>query len=98
MISLLSSEFQATGALRVDENQTMGWVEVQKRCVAFAACRRTLVNACPPQGVRMHEPIPVIDRWLQRVVHDYFNFHAVPGDIECLAAFRDDGLGLASMR
>jgi len=38
---------------------------------------------------RMHEPIPVVGRRLQRVVQGYFNY-AVPGNVDRLDAFRKD--------
>jgi group II intron reverse transcriptase/maturase len=37
---------------------------------------------------RMHQPIPVIGRWLQRVIRGYFNYHAVPGNSWRLSNFR----------
>jgi RNA-directed DNA polymerase len=39
---------------------------------------------------RMHEPIPVVGRWLRRVVQGYFNYHAVPGNVDRLSTFRKD--------
>ena len=38
---------------------------------------------------RMHESIPRTGRWLRSVVQGYFNYHAVPGNIDNLAVFRD---------
>jgi len=35
-----------------------------------------------------HLPIPVLGRWLRRVVQGYFNYHAVPGNAVSLNAFR----------
>ncbi len=35
-----------------------------------------------------HLPIPVLGRWLRRVVQGYFNYHAVPGNTVSLNAFR----------
>ncbi|MGA7355876.1 MAG: reverse transcriptase domain-containing protein [Candidatus Cybelea sp.] len=37
---------------------------------------------------RMHRSIPEQGRWLQRVLRGYFAYHAVPGNIERLKAFR----------
>jgi RNA-directed DNA polymerase len=37
---------------------------------------------------RMHQPIPDQGKWLGRVVHGYFNYHAVPTNGSALAAFR----------
>lgn len=39
---------------------------------------------------RVHEPIPEVGRWLRRVVQGYFNYHAVPGNVDRLAAFRKE--------
>ncbi len=35
-----------------------------------------------------HAPIPVIRAWLRRVVQGYFNYHAIPGNMARLDAFR----------
>ncbi|HEY2186571.1 MAG TPA: group II intron reverse transcriptase/maturase [Xanthobacteraceae bacterium] len=43
---------------------------------------------------RMHQPIPEIGKWLQRVVVGYFNYHAVPTNSRALMAFRDEVLRL----
>ena len=37
-----------------------------------------------------NEPIPVVGKWLRRVVQGYFNYHAVPGNSRRLSAFRWD--------
>jgi group II intron reverse transcriptase/maturase len=37
---------------------------------------------------RMHEPIAQTGRWLRSLVQGYFNYHAVPGNIDSLSAFR----------
>jgi RNA-directed DNA polymerase len=38
---------------------------------------------------RMHESIPRTGQWLRSVVQGYFNYHAVPGNTDSLAVFRD---------
>jgi len=38
---------------------------------------------------RMHEPITQTGSWLRSIVQGYFNYHAVPGNIDTLAVFRD---------
>jgi len=43
---------------------------------------------------RMHDPVPRTGEWLKSVVQGYFNYHAVPGNLESLAAFRNRTLGL----
>ena len=37
---------------------------------------------------RMHEPVAQTGQWLRSVVQGYFNYHAVPGNIDSLAIFR----------
>jgi len=37
---------------------------------------------------RMHQPIAETGDWLQQVVRGYFNYHAVPGNLPRLEAFR----------
>jgi hypothetical protein len=37
---------------------------------------------------RMHEPIVLNAKWLRSIVQGYFNYHAVPGNIDRLSAFR----------
>ena len=37
---------------------------------------------------RMHEPVAHTGQWLRPVVQGYFNYHAVPGNIDSLSAFR----------
>jgi RNA-directed DNA polymerase len=37
--------------------------------------------------LRMHEATEVVGRWLRSVVQGWFNYHAVPGNIDCLNEF-----------
>jgi RNA-directed DNA polymerase len=39
---------------------------------------------------RMHQPIPVVGKWLGHVVKGYFNYHAVPTNSHALQEFRDE--------
>ena len=39
-------------------------------------------------GKRIHEKVTVTGKWLKSVVLGYFNYHAVPGNIKALRAFR----------
>jgi RNA-directed DNA polymerase len=40
---------------------------------------------------RMHEPVGHNGQWLRSIVQGYFNYHAVPGNIDRLSAFRHTG-------
>jgi group II intron reverse transcriptase/maturase len=35
-----------------------------------------------------HRPVPELGRWLRLVVQGYFNYHAIPGNVAALNAFR----------
>ena len=37
---------------------------------------------------RWHEPVAEVGKWLKAVVRGYFNYHAVPGNMESLNSFR----------
>jgi group II intron reverse transcriptase/maturase len=37
---------------------------------------------------RWHQPVAEAGRWLKRVVQGYFNYHAVPGNMDSLNSFR----------
>jgi hypothetical protein len=37
---------------------------------------------------RWHEPVAEVGKWLKSVVQGYFNYHAVPGNMESLNSFR----------
>src|SRR5437660_12458651 len=43
--------------------------------------------------MHMHDPVPQTGGWLKLVVQGYFNYYAVPGNLESLAVFRDRLLG-----
>ena len=43
---------------------------------------------------RMHDPVLDTGGWLKSVVLGYFNYYAVPGNLDSLALFRDRLLGL----
>ena len=44
--------------------------------------------------MRMHDAVPQTGRWLRSVVQGYFNYYAVPGNLDSLAVFRHRLLGL----
>jgi RNA-directed DNA polymerase len=37
---------------------------------------------------RRHDPMALTGKWLQSIVRGYFNYHAVPGNTDCLHSFR----------
>ena len=39
--------------------------------------------------MRMHDPVPQTGAWLRSVVQGYFNYYAVPGNLDSLGLFRE---------
>ena len=39
--------------------------------------------------MRMHDPVPQTGAWLRSVVQGYYNYYAVPGNLDSLGLFRD---------
>lgn len=62
---------------------------VLKRMTRRDRMRATLKALKEELRRRMHEPIPVQGKWLAQVVRGYFAYHAVPTNIERVAAFYD---------
>ncbi len=59
-----------------------------RRLTAKKRMRATLVALRGVLKRRRHEPVGVIGPWLRRVVQGYFNYFAVPGNLERLNAYR----------
>jgi len=63
----------------------------------FAVWRRTARNTLEAKlqevkqtlKARMHEPLQVVGEWLGRVLRGYYQYHAVPGNLEALTLFRE---------
>jgi len=71
------------------KSRSNGWFQL-KRLTSAKRMRARLKAIRQALTRRMHEPIPVVGRWLRRVVQGYFNYHAVPGNVDRLDAFRKD--------
>ena len=69
--------------------RTNGWFQLKRLTSAkrmrasFKAIRQALMR-------RLHAPIPVVGRWLRRVVQGYFNYHAIPGNLDRLSTYRKE--------
>src|SRR6478672_9478092 len=59
-----------------------------KRHTIGRRMRGKLVDIKQQLRQRMHEPVPETGKWLKSVVQGYFNYHAVPGNTDCLRVFR----------
>jgi len=61
---------------------------VLKRKTVAKRMRAKLLELKQLLRKRMHDPIAQTGRWLQSVVQGYFNYHAVPGNLDRLGLFR----------
>ena len=52
--------------------------------------RATLADIRKALMRRRHEPVPIVGRWIGRVVQGYFNYYAVPGNLYRLSGFRTE--------
>ena len=55
-------------------------------CSGLRTCRLQQIKQQLRQ--RMHDPVPHTGEWLKSVVQGYFNYHAVPGNMDSLRVFR----------
>ena len=71
------------------KSRSNGWFQL-KRLTSAKRMRARLKAIRQALTRRMHAPIPEVGSWLRRVVQGYFNYHAVPGNVDRLDAFRKD--------
>jgi group II intron reverse transcriptase/maturase len=63
-----------------------GTFTIQRKSIAKRM--RAKLQAIKQQlKARMHDAVPEVGRWLRSVVRGWFNYHAVPGNINCLDEF-----------
>jgi RNA-directed DNA polymerase len=65
-----------------------GWFQV-KRVTIAKRVRAALRKVKDQLRSRMHQPIPEQGRWLASVVRGHMAYYAVPGNVQAVAAFRD---------
>lgn len=71
------------------KSRSNGWFQLKR--LTSAKRMRARLKAIRQALLRhMHAPIPEVGRWLRRMVQGYFNYHAVPGNVDRLDAFRKD--------
>jgi RNA-directed DNA polymerase len=66
-----------------------GWFQV-KRVTIAKRLRAALRKVKDQLRSRMHLPIPEQGRWLASVVRGHMAYYAVPGNVQAVAAFRDE--------
>jgi group II intron reverse transcriptase/maturase len=81
--------FAFLGFTHVCATTRAGWFQL-KRITIAKRVRASLREVRDQLRKRMHQPIPVQGRWLASVVRGHMAYYAVPGNVQAVAAFRDE--------
>ncbi len=60
-----------------------------RRMTVRKRMRKKLQEIKQQLRMRMHDPVPQTGAWLKSVVQGYFNYYAVPGNLDSLGLFRE---------
>jgi hypothetical protein len=85
--------FDFLGFTHISGKNSLGRFSV-KRATIRKRMRAKLRQVKQELHERMHDPVAQTGRWLHSVVQGYFNYYAVPGNLNSLAVFRNRLLGL----
>jgi group II intron reverse transcriptase/maturase len=81
--------FSFLGFTHICGKTRSGWFQV-KRVTIAKRLRAALRKVKDQLRSRMHLPIPEQGRWLASVVRGHMAYYAVPGNVQAVAAFRDE--------
>lgn len=79
--------FDFLGFTHICGRTQRGWFTVRRKTMA-KRFRRRLRALKVELWRRLHQPIPVVGRWLRSVVQGWFNYHAIPHNYDALSRFR----------
>ena len=85
--------FDFLGFMHISGKNRLGRFTV-RRLTIRKRMRRKLREIKQQLGQRMHDPVRQTGEWLRSVVHGYFNYYAVPGNLASLGVFPDRVLAL----
>ena len=85
--------FDFLGFKHISGQNRHGWFTVRRTTIR-KRMRTKLRQIKQELRSRMHDPVPQTGEWLKSVVQGYFNYYAVPGNLDSLAVFRERLLGL----
>ena len=85
--------FDFLGLTHISGKNRLGYFTVRRKTIR-KRMRGKLRQLKQELHRRMHDPIAQTGRWLRSVVQGYFNYYAVPGNLDSLAAFRQRLLAL----
>jgi len=84
--------FDFLGFTHISGKNRLGRFAVKRRTIR-KRMRSKLREIKQQLRPRMHDPVPQTGEWLRSVVQGYFNYYAVPGNLDSLSLFRDRLLG-----
>ena len=80
--------FDFLGFTHISGKTRYGHFTVKRRTVG-KRMRAKLEQIKQQLRARMHDPVAQTGEWLKSVVQGYFNYHAVPGNVDSLGVFRE---------
>ena len=80
--------FDFLGFTHISGKNRRGYFTVKRRTVA-KRLRAKLREIKPQLRRRRHAPVAQTGQWLRSIVQGYFNYHAVPGNLDSLQLFRN---------
>jgi len=80
--------FDFLGFTHICGKNSKGWFTVRRISIR-KRMRAKLQQLKLQLGQRMHDPASQTGTWLKSVVQGYFNYHAVPGNVDSLGMFRE---------
>jgi hypothetical protein len=81
--------FDFLGFTHICSKTTRGYFQVQRKTARARRWAR-LKAIYVELRRRTHQPVPVVGQWLRSVWLGYARYHAVPGNLQTLWAFRDE--------
>jgi RNA-directed DNA polymerase len=83
--------FDFLGFTHISGKDRNGWFTVRRMTIR-KRMRAKLRQLKQELRRRMHDPVSQTGEWLKSVVQGYFNYHAVPGNLDSLGVFRQRSL------
>ncbi len=83
-----SETFDFLGFTHISGKTRYGHFTVKRKTVG-KRMRAKLQQIKQQLRARMHDPVARTGEWLKSVVQGYFNYHAVPGNLDSLGVFRE---------
>ncbi len=80
--------FDFLGFTHISGKNRRGYYTVKRRTIA-KRLRAKLQELKQQLRRRRHDPVASTGQWLRSVVQGYFNYHAVPGNLDSLGTFRE---------